>query len=804
MTIEKIESIKNLAVFQNFDWDTAFKSEKKPKKFGKINIFYGRNYSGKTTLSRIFRGMENGKLSDKYICPEFSVKFQDGIDVNQTNLKGHGKLVRVFNEDFVRENLRFISNPEDDIEPFAILGSDNVEIEKEIEIIEKEIGSSVLGQENGLEKQRVELRKKYQEIKDKLDKLKSALAEEKSDFSTNKKTGIKYNPQKFGNQNYNISKLENDIEAINSKKYTALSPEEKSEKERLISETPKETIAKINLFELNFVEYSESVRRLITSSVAETERIEQLVKDAILHKWAHQGYELHHTKFENCAFCGSFITKERWDDLEKHFDVNSEKLVKQIIDLIKKIEFERTQIEGIGELDKNLFYSKFHSKVEELNARSNKWLKDYRNNLNNLIGQLRSRQDDILSTKVFIPVNDICSEYDSINQSYEVVRCEANDYTKNMTSEQNNAKIALRLNEVAIFFKNSRIMEKNKNIEECTEAFNEISNEGISIKRKIEEKQKQLSEKKRQLNNEEKGAVKVNEYLRHYFGHKFLTLEAQNLHTDDLTQKKFKFCVMRDGKKAFHLSEGECSLLAFCYFLAKLDDVNTKGQKPIIWIDDPISSLDNNHIFFIYSLLFEELVVKDQGEQIFLSTHNLDFLKYLKRLDHSELRINPKPPKYNTEFFVIDKIGNSSQIISMPLYLKEYVTEYIFLFKKIYSCAKEENISDGNFNDFYNFGNNARKFLEIFLYYKYPERINDTERNIRFFGEGNIPVFFVNRVNNEYSHLSGGLERGALPIDVPEMKAVAELILRKISEHDNEQYQSLLRSIDDNPRVTST
>lgn len=90
-------------------------------------------------------------------------------------------------------------------------------------------------------------------------------------------------------------------------------------------------------------------------------------------------------------------------------------------------------------------------------------------------------------------------------------------------------------------------------------------------------------------------------------------------------------------KKAFHLSEGECSLIAFCYFMAKLDDIETKGNQPIIWIDDPISSLDANHIFFVYSLINAEIVTpekyKDGGEikerdrfkQLFISTHNLDF-----------------------------------------------------------------------------------------------------------------------------------------------------------------------------------
>ena len=74
----------------------------------------------------------------------------------------------------------------------------------------------------------------------------------------------------------------------------------------------------------------------------------------------------------------------------------------------------------------------------------------------------------------------------------------------------------------------------------------------------------------------------MNNYLHHFFGHAFLSIEPVQEETG------FKFEVMRSGVKAHHLSEGECSLIAFCYFMAKLDDVETKDSKPIIWIDDPI------------------------------------------------------------------------------------------------------------------------------------------------------------------------------------------------------------------------
>lgn len=88
--------------------------------FKPINIFYGRNYSGKTTLSRIIRALETGNISDKYENPQFEVCLQDIADTTQNNLTAHGKKIRVFNEDFVKDNLRFIVNSDESITPFAI------------------------------------------------------------------------------------------------------------------------------------------------------------------------------------------------------------------------------------------------------------------------------------------------------------------------------------------------------------------------------------------------------------------------------------------------------------------------------------------------------------------------------------------------------------------------------------------------------------------------------------------------------------------------------------------------------------
>jgi hypothetical protein len=64
-----------------------------------------------------------------------------------------------------------------------------------------------------------------------------------------------------------------------------------------------------------------------------------------------------------------------------------------------------------------------------------------------------------------------------------------------------------------------------------------------------------------------------------------------------------------------------------------------------------------------------------------------------------------------------------------------------------------------------------------------------------FFGEESVPAILSDRINNEYSHLAGVFERGATPIEVPEMHTAAKFILDRIKQNDHEQYLSLVQSV---------
>jgi wobble nucleotide-excising tRNase len=228
------------------------------------------------------------------------------------------------------------------------------------------------------------------------------------------------------------------------------------------------------------------------------------------------------------------------------------------------------------------------------------------------------------------------------------------------------------------------------------------------------------------------------------------------------------------------------------------DELNgPNNNQLIIYIDDPISSLDSNHIFFMFSLIESVITKEKKYDQLFISTHNLDFLKYIKRLTipHGEKN------KELINHFIVEKRKKDMEyrcfLFKMPSYLKDYVTEYNFLFKEIYHIARPFGNGDrskyfeNNFTLLYNLPNNMRRFLECYLFYRYPNTDSPLSNLGKIF-QGNIPAL-VNRVINEYSHLTWG-DRGALVMDVAEAETVAKEIVKAIM-NDKDHFEALCDSI---------
>lgn len=132
----------------------------------------------------------------------------------------------------------------------------------------------------------------------------------------------------------------------------------------------------------------------------------------------------------------------------------------------------------------------------------------------------------------------------------------------------------------------------------------------------------------------------------------------------------------------------------------------------------------------------------------------------------------------------------------MPHYLKKYATEFNYLFEQLYLCATAK-IEDTEIKHdcFYNYGNNARKFLNAYLFYYHPNpQMGDGEKLKKFLGD-DIACELLDRLHNEHSHLEEIPDRSMKPIDIPEMQKSAKLILAKINEKNSDQFNGLCDSI---------
>ena len=103
--IKRIQYLKNFGVYKNYRHDGNLRD------FNNKNNIYGWNYSGKTTISRLFSFCEN-KAVDFVEFPdiEFEIVLENGAKITQANIASFPFDVRVFNSDFIRANLRFDSD----------------------------------------------------------------------------------------------------------------------------------------------------------------------------------------------------------------------------------------------------------------------------------------------------------------------------------------------------------------------------------------------------------------------------------------------------------------------------------------------------------------------------------------------------------------------------------------------------------------------------------------------------------------------------------------------------------------------
>jgi wobble nucleotide-excising tRNase len=96
--ITKINKLKRFGIYNNYTWGDI-------DDFKNKNLVYGWNYSGKTTLSKLFQVLE---FKDKNKCfsgSELEITIKDGTNskiFNQDSLLSFPFFVKVFNSEYIK------------------------------------------------------------------------------------------------------------------------------------------------------------------------------------------------------------------------------------------------------------------------------------------------------------------------------------------------------------------------------------------------------------------------------------------------------------------------------------------------------------------------------------------------------------------------------------------------------------------------------------------------------------------------------------------------------------------------------
>jgi wobble nucleotide-excising tRNase len=756
--IKRINKIKNFGVFKDFKWDGTIPD------FKKHNLFYGWNYSGKTTISRLFRCFELGEKHFDYTNAEFELE-DDQSPSKKYNDKDLAALpnVRVFNTDFIIENLKWYSQGDEGIEPiFFLIGEENIERQKRLEKLEN--GQEKLsGTEAKLSYNKTELETR----------LETAFTRKARDIK-NTLSIISYDKVKFKSS---VEALKEDftsylLDDANYNTYFSICNNTEQRSDIILNELPM----------LGFPDIQNQTKEVVERKITVQKIIEELKYDEKLNKWVNEGRDLHKDKTK-CLFCGNNLPSDLFQKLDQHFSTEYEKQQKDIKNLLNSIKDHKITINKFVLPAKGEFYNEFVSEYETLQDEFNALIKKYGENIDELLKNLEYKQAKPFDEHKFEVLSDnssnIKGKYDEIKNVIEKHK----NKTANFEKEKNEAKEILIRHFSAQFIQDQnyfKVLEDQKNITEKIKVYESALDKISSF----------ISRVKEQLSESVKGAEKVNEYIQSFFQHDGIKIEV--------TENNW-FKMSRNNEPAKNLSEGEKTAISFAYFIARLEDKNTELEKTIVFIDDPVSSLDNNHLFNTYAFIKSKLA---NCGQLFISTHNLEFFNLMKDFIKYDCKdANNKGYSNCMPCYLIEKIRNEknnkngqSFLKDLPLMLKKFKTEYNYLFSLLKKAKDQKNDEFELFEVLYLLPNITRRFLEGYFGLRYPngKKLKTQIEDSNFFKKEEDKEKLL-KILDEYSH-EKSVEHSLKFPDTSEIKEIVSIVLAELKDKDRDHYDALCES----------
>jgi len=662
--IENIEFLRDFGIFRNFQWNVPLPIPA----FARYNLMYAWNYAGKTTLSRLFQALDTKSLSSEHANAAFQINRTGEPAIESQDLSAAPK-VWVFNRDFVKAN--FVQESK---APAFVIGQPNAAFKNRLTSLQSRLAQ-------------------VSKFSSQLNPKKEALTNRLQNAGTRRAADI---GEILGDRLFKRPDLDRRVVEVRNNPGTyTLSAETVEGKLSTLraGEDFKELAPTAN----SLSDLAALIRQVneLLGQTATNRAIARLKENPAIEEWVRHGLAFHQNGIR-CEFCQSPLEKMRLEELAGHFSVEYESLIRDLkakADELARVSFSVRLYDSMRLLQE--FRSAYTGKCDMF-ARWAEWATQIRDSV------LQSVQEKLLSIeKAQSWTDDIggLQEGPDLVAEINLIIGQHNKTVIGLEQAQAEAKTALERHYAAAHFTEANILGAEAELRRITDEVGRCD----SVLRAIAA---QIAAVEAKIKASSIAIDTLNKLLRYL-------LTTSNIEVASLGQAEFEF--RRGGVVANNLSDGEKTAVTFAYFLARLESQGSTLADTYVFVDDPISSLDANHIYAVFALVTTRL---EGCRQLFVSTHNSEFFNLLKGRWTDERSGRRKISSfYYVSRHCPDGGVPEAHLAVMPKLLMKFKSEYEFVFDQLVAFKDAASPSE---HEVYTAPNLLRKFLEAYLGFRKP------------------------------------------------------------------------------------
>ncbi len=606
-------NLKNVASYKGL---TSLETDKK------VNLIYGLNGTGKSTLSNYLHNQTDEKYKSCSV---------EGLDQNHEIL--------VYNQTFIQETFFEAEN----LKGIFTLSKENKEAETKISNAQKEIKK--LESEN--EGKGKELETEKTSINQKQESAKNAVWKIKTDYSGGDRVlefcldGYKGSKDNLFNHivglvkptakpTKSIDDLKNDLQSISG---------DKAQKYSFLSD-------------ITFTSQSVETETLFNKQIVgnENSTVSQLIKELGNSDWVKEGlqYLPDEETQENttCPFCQEkTISNSLVESIKNYFDASYEADINSLKSFLEQYTQAFQSIPNKSTFEAN---QKFETYKKDFEIKYSAFTKIVEDN-KKLI------EDKIKTPSVSVTLKSSTNALEEINEVIQKINGLVTEHNKNIDQKETvKTNIKKTFWEIMRWDYDQTIssIKADKTTSKIKTDVLEVTLKDNSTK--INAQNAIIAEQQKQTVNIEEAITNINNGL--------IDLGITDFKIQKYSDNFYKIVRGENQEKVFRsLSEGEKMIISFLYFIelcrGKKEATET-GKKKIIVIDDPISSLSHIYVFNVGRLIHNEFLRSDKYEQVFLLTHSLYFF-------YEMTDTNKERRKEQQKLFRLRKITTGSEILEM-------------------------------------------------------------------------------------------------------------------------------------------